>query len=86
VQEKEEIDLLYKLIGERIRQLRINAGYNSQDTFAYDAEIPRAQYGKYEKGTNLTILSLFRILKYHKITFEDFFGDEFQKLNKLLLK
>lgn len=83
---EQEIELLYQLIGERIRQLRIAKGYSSQETFAYDAEIPRAQYGKYEKGSNLTILSLYRILKFHKMSFETFFGDDFQKLDKLMKK
>lgn len=86
MQEKEEIDLLYTLLGERIRQLRIDKGYTSQETFAYDADIPRAQYGKYEKGSNLTIQSLFRILRFHKISFEEFFNTDFEKLNKLMRK
>lgn len=81
VQKKEDIDLLYKLLGERIRALRIAKGYSSQETFAYDADIPRAQYGKYEKGSNLTIQSLYRILAFHQITFEEFFSDGFDKLN-----
>ena len=84
--QEQEIELLYKLLGERIRKLRIEKEYTSQETFAYDADIPRAQYGKYEKGANLTILSLYKILKYHKITFEEFFGEDFQKLDKLIVK
>lgn len=40
--EEEEINLLYKLIGERIRQLQIENGYSSHETFAYDVELPRA--------------------------------------------
>ena len=70
---------LYKLIGKRILELRKQAGYTSQETFAYDAEIPRALYGRCEKGTNLTINSLYRILKYHNITFEKFFAEGFDK-------
>ncbi len=65
---------LYPKLGERIRELRKKAGYTSQETFAYDADIPRALYGRYEKGSNLTIYSLFRILKFHKISFEEFFS------------
>lgn len=83
---EEEIELFYKLLGERIRQLRIESGYSSQETFAYDAEIPRAQYGKYEKGTNMTILSLCKILKFHKMSFETFFSEDFQKIDKLMRK
>ncbi|MCG9879783.1 MAG: helix-turn-helix domain-containing protein [Bacteroidia bacterium] len=62
----------------------MESGYTSQETFAYDAEIPRAQYGKYEKGTNLTLLSLYRILKFHKISFQEFFSEDFNRINKFL--
>lgn len=71
---------LYTLMGKRITDLRKKAGYTSQETFAYDADIPRALYGRYEKGTNLTLFSLYRIIKYHKITFEDFFKEGFEEL------
>jgi transcriptional regulator with XRE-family HTH domain len=73
-------DKLYKCMGERIRDLRKKAGYTSQKTFAYDAEIPRALYGKYEKGSNITIASLYCILQYHQITFEEFFSKGFDDL------
>jgi transcriptional regulator with XRE-family HTH domain len=69
---------LYVLIGKRITALRKKAGYTSQETFAYDADIPRALYGRYEKGANLTIYSLHRILKHHKITFKEFFNEGFE--------
>jgi len=63
------------LIGEKLRELRKKAGYSNQEYFSYDAEIPRAQYGRYEKGVNLTLLSLKKILDFHKLTFEEFFKD-----------
>lgn len=76
---KEE-EQLFKLVGERIKTLRKEAGYTSQETFAYDAEIPRALYGRYEKGCNLTILSLYKILKFHKLDFDTFFKKGFKDL------
>ncbi len=75
---KEEEKFLM-LMGKRIRELRIKAGYNSQESFAYDANIPRAQYGRYEAGTNITVLSLNKILKFHKITTAEFFSNGFDK-------
>lgn len=75
---KEEEKLL-RLMGKRIRELRVNAGFNSQEAFAYEANIPRAQYGRYEAGTNITILSLNKIIKFHKISLEEFFGHGFEK-------
>ena len=72
-------NILYKALGNRIKELRKKAGYTSQETFAYDADIPRALYGKYEKGCNLTILSLSKIISFHNITLEEFFSDGFNK-------
>jgi transcriptional regulator with XRE-family HTH domain len=60
-------------IGERIRQLRVDAGYTSYETFAFDNEIPRVQYGRIEKGVNFRIATLMRILDVHKISLEEFF-------------
>ncbi len=71
---------LYKRIGVRLTELRKKAGYTSQETFAYDAEIPRALYGRYEKGANLTMFSLYKILKFHKISFKEFFLKGFDNL------
>ena len=75
---KEEEKLL-RLIGKRIRELRIGKGYSSQEAFAYEANIPRAQYGRYEAGTNITVISLNKIIKFHKITLEEFFSKGFEK-------
>ena len=68
-------------MGKRITALRKKAGYTSQETFAYDAEIPRALYGKYEKGSNITVSSLRRILKFHKITFSEFYSVGFEEMD-----
>jgi len=64
---------LLLLIGEKIKELRVKAGYSNQEKFSREADLPRAQYGRYENGQNMTILSLFKILKFHEISFEDFF-------------
>ena len=69
---------IHKLLGKRIKELRKDAGYSSQETFAYDAEIPKALYGKYEQGSNITISSLRRILKFHNLTFKEFFKKGFE--------
>jgi len=69
-------------MGRRITNLRKKAGYTSQETFAYDADIPRALYGRYEKGSNLTIFSLYRILKQHEISFKEFFEEGFEELSQ----
>jgi transcriptional regulator with XRE-family HTH domain len=66
---------LYDTIGKRLIELRKKAGYSNQESFAYEADIPRAQYGRYEKGVNMTLKSLNTILKFHKISFGEFFKE-----------
>ena len=60
-------------IGERLRELRKKVGYKSYENFAFDNEINRVQYGRMEKGANITLASLLKVLDIHKINLEDFF-------------
>ena len=60
-------------IGDKLRQLRTDAGYTSYENFAFDNEIPRVQYGRMEKGVNFRIATLMRVLEVHEITMEKFF-------------
>jgi transcriptional regulator with XRE-family HTH domain len=63
-------------IGEKIRELRIEKGYTSYETFAFDNELPRMQYWRMEKGkTNITVNSLIKVLNVHKLSLSDFFKD-----------
>ena len=67
----------YKSIGKRITELRIKAGYTNQESFAHDIEIARGQYTRYELGTNMKLNNLFKIIKAHKMTREEFFSEGF---------
>jgi hypothetical protein len=60
-------------IGEKLRELRKTSGYKSYENFAFDNEINRVQYGRMEKGSNITILSLLKVLDIHKLSLEEFF-------------
>ena len=62
-------------VSKRFRELRIEAGYTSQETFAYDKELNRVQYWRVEKGSNITLTTFFKLLDVHKISPEDFFKD-----------
>lgn len=76
MEKKEEIaDDRIQTIAKKIRQLRIEANYNSAESFAYDNEINRVQYWRVENGTNLTLKTLLKILDIHKISLGDFFND-----------
>lgn len=69
----EEEKIILKKVGERLKQLRKEAGYTSYEYFAYENNISRPQYGKYEAGANIQLNTLIRILKSLNISLEDFF-------------
>jgi len=62
-----------KQVGDKLKKLRVRAGYKSAETFSYDNELNRVQYWRMERGANFTMDSLLRVLNIHKITMEDFF-------------
>lgn len=64
-------------LAERIKELRIKKGYSSYEYFAYDHNLPRAQYGRYEKGEDLKFSSLLKVLLALEISIEDFFKEGF---------
>lgn len=61
-------------IGERLKTLRIEKGYSSYEKFAWDNEINRVQYYRMEKGANITIKSLLKVLEVHDLSLEEFFS------------
>ena len=60
-------------IGKKIRQLRIEMGYRSAEIFAYEHNLNRVSYWRIEKGCNITMISLLKILDIHKISLSEFF-------------
>ena len=60
-------------IGEKIKFLRIKAGYKSYEVFAWENNLSRIQYWKMEKGTNCTLKSLHEVLSIHNLTYKEFF-------------
>ena len=70
--ENEEIQLI-KAIGEKIRQKRINLNL-SQENLSYDANIPRNQVGRIERGEiNTSIIVLYKICKALNMELEELF-------------
>ncbi len=65
-------------LGKRLRELRIARGYNNYEQFAFDHDLPRAQYGRYEQGKDLRFSSLVKVLKALDITLEEFFKEGFE--------
>ena len=69
-----------KKIGIRLKNLRKEAGYSNPDKFAYENNLNRSQYGKYEAGTsNPTIKTLITILNIHNISLSQFFDSTFEE-------
>ncbi|RYJ39312.1 Helix-turn-helix domain protein [Flavobacterium anhuiense] len=67
-------ELIYlKKIGERLKYFRKRAGYTNSEYFAYENNISRPQYGKYEAGANIQLNTLIKILKAMNVSLEEFF-------------
>lgn len=70
----EEPQRTYTKIGAHLKALRIKKGFTSADKFAFTHDIDRSQYGKYERGRDMQISTLLRLLIIHNMTIEEFFG------------
>ena len=70
----DELNSINNSIGQRLKSLRIDAGYKSYEVFAWENNLSRIQYWKMEKGTNCTLKSLFKVLKIHNLTYKEFFA------------
>ena len=65
-------------LGKRLKEVRKEKGYANYEQFAFDNELPRAQYGRYEKGQDLRLSSLIKVLRAMDISLKDFFGEGFE--------
>lgn len=70
--ESEEAKYL-KQVGDRLKFYRKKAGYTNYEYFAYENDISRPQYGKYEAGANIQLNTLMKILKALNVSLEEFF-------------
>jgi len=73
-----DADATLKKLGERIKQLRIERGYPSYEYFAYEHDISRAQFGRYENGQDLRFSSLVKVINAFGMTIEEFFSEGFE--------
>lgn len=71
--EEENEKIFLKKIGDRLRFYRKKAGYSNYEYFAYENNISRPQYGKYEAGANIQMNTLYKILNALKVSPEEFF-------------
>jgi transcriptional regulator with XRE-family HTH domain len=72
VKELDEIELI-KSVGNKIRDARILKGF-SQATLSYDANIPKNQVGRIERGEiSTSITTLYKICKALNIQMQELF-------------
>lgn len=69
-------------LGRRIKELRKAKGYKNYEVFAYQHDINRSQYGKYENGADLRFSSLLKVLKALDISLIEFFSEGFEEEKK----
>ncbi|MEP0367147.1 MAG: helix-turn-helix transcriptional regulator [Cyclobacteriaceae bacterium] len=73
--QQEEINAKLESLGMRLKELRLEKGYTNYEMFAFKNDIPRAQYGRYEKGSDLKLSSLFKVAKALEVTMEELFKE-----------
>lgn len=69
----DENEMQLKKIGNHLKQLRLKASYTAAETFANEHEIHRAQYTRYERGMDMRLSSLMKVLAAHEMTLAEFF-------------
>lgn len=63
--------------GNRLRQLRKDAGYTSQMTFAFEKGFNPPQYNKWERGEDIKLSNISRLCEALKISIPEFFAEGF---------
>jgi transcriptional regulator with XRE-family HTH domain len=71
---EDEIKILLSSIGKKLQDVRKEKGYKNYETFAFENEIPRTQYGRYERGQDLKVSSLLKVLHALDIPASEFFS------------
>jgi transcriptional regulator with XRE-family HTH domain len=70
--------LKLKKLGARIKALRVEKRDTpNYENFAFENDIPRAQFGRYERGENLRYSSLLKVIRALGLTQKEFFSEGF---------
>jgi len=75
---KSNIEITLGRFGERLRYYRKLKGYSNYEHLAYDIDISRSQYGKYENGGNIKLSTLIKILDTLNVSLKEFFSEGFE--------
>ncbi len=74
---KSKIELTLGKFGNRLRYYRKLKGYTNYEHLAFDLDISRSQYGKYENGGNIKLSTLIKILNFLGVSLKEFFSEGF---------
>lgn len=77
---KKEKSAEVKLLAQRIKDLRLKKGYTNYEYFAYEHNISRTQFGRYENGEDMRFSSLIKIVKAFDMTLVEFFTEGFENI------
>lgn len=75
---RKDPEIYLKQLGERLKELRIKGGHTNYEYFAYENNLGRSQYGKYETGGNIRFDTLVKIIQIHGMTMKEFFSEGFE--------
>lgn len=64
-------------LGKRLKALRKKAGYKNYEYFAFENGLARAQYGRYENGSDIRFSTLMRVIEALGVTPAEFFSEGF---------
>lgn len=71
--EEEYGKAVFQKVSARIKELRIAKGHKNYEKFAFQVNISRAQIARYEKGEDMRLSTLIRIMRALEVTPEEFF-------------
>lgn len=74
---EKNIEVTLGKFGERLRFFRKLKGFSNYEHFAYEVDISRSQYGKYENGGNIKLSTLIKILNFLGVSLKEFFSEGF---------
>jgi transcriptional regulator with XRE-family HTH domain len=74
---EKKVEIALGKFGARLRYFRKLKGYTNYEHFAYEVDISRSQYGKYENGGNIKLTTLIKILDFMDVTLAEFFSEGF---------
>lgn len=74
---EDEQTRVVKQIAARLKALRLEKGHTSYEKFAISNDIDRSQYGKYERGVDMQISSLVKVLVALDVSIAEFFSEGF---------